>query len=504
MTAWRSFKAWLSGLLMAPGLLFASAQIPVSQEYPVENSMSALSRFPWVQTCVMLIAGDLAGRPLVATRTPKRGEEAQEVDDPALDLLEKPNAAVSGHLFRKQLWVDFLLSGNCYIWRPEGLASIAIYRLHPGCVRPIPGPMGMVAGYEYRDAQTGQVQTLPPEQVIHIRDVSWQDDTQSLLGESPIRALHDDLLTEMGARQTAKEVARKGRPDMLFSTEQALGKDGAKEIVKRWQESMVDRNGAFVIGQGVKATQLSWTPQELDFSEQRHDLRDTTLAVFGVPPSRAGVPGANYATARQEEKTYWERNKGRVRVFDDAFSLLAQPGVRIGHDFSDIEALQVGYEARQARVMNWVALGMDPNEAATYEGFEGLPRMERAAPVSETDEDGDASGPDVEPGVTDDEPNEPADKAIRAAVWLHLRTAEGIYGSLPEGVDTTLVVCSLTEGLFRGLDEAGLQPQSARAWAEDIAATTDEAARMGLAGAYTDARAQRLVQRITGSLRRAA
>lgn len=504
MTVWRGITNWLAGLMTGSALLFASVASPVSPDYPVENSMSALSRFPWISTCVGVLSSDLAGRPIVATRTPKRGGETVEVDDPALDLLDAPNAATTGYLFRKQLWVDYLLSGNAYVWRPEGQGSVAIYRLHPALVRPLPGPMGMVAAYEYTDGQTGQMQMLPPEQVLHIRDVSWQDDAQSLLGESPIRCLHDDLLTEMGARTTSREAASKGRPDMMFSTEQPLGDKGADPIVKRWEEAMKKRHSAFVTGQGMKAQQLSWSPKELDFTEQRRELRDTTLAVYGVPPSRAGIPGANYATSRQEEKTYWERNKGRVRVFNDAFSRLAQPGVRLVHDFSDVEALQVGYEARQVRVMNWVAMGWDPEEAAAFEGFEGLPRIKPKAPAvpapgAEKDPAKPAPG-----GAAEDEPDEPADKAIRAAVWMHLRVAEATYAALTEGMDTRLLVHSMTEQLFRAFDEAGLSPLDARTHAEDIAATTDEAARMALPGAFAQGRAARLTERITTSLRRAA
>lgn len=496
-TLWASVRRFFSAPGAAVGAFLLSSAHAVSPHYPSLTAMSTLAKFPWIWTCVHCIATDLAGRPLKAVRIVD-GQEVP-VEDRGRDLLEAPNVSTSGHLFRKQLWVDLLLAGNAYLWRPgsiDGGPAVAVYRLHPAACKPVPGPLGMVFAFEWTDEQ-GQMRTLPASEVVHIRDVSWSDDLTSVLGESPVRCLHEDLLIEMGAKRTARENAARGRPDILFSTPEQLNDKGLKPIKLAWQEAMEKREGAFVVGQGITATLLSWSPKELEFQAQSQALRDTTLAVFGVPPTRAGVQGANYATARQEEKAYWERLMGRSRIMDDALSRLAAPGVRIVHDFSTVEALQASNMDRLLQMQAWIAAGVKPADAARYVGFVGVP----FPPELESGQGGKPIA-----GGGDDEPAEPADKAlrIRVAVQLTLRTSEAVYAGVGEGIDTTLLCRMATEQLFTRLSEAGLQPQSARMWAEELCGIVDEAHRMGLPDAFSEQRAHRMAERVAASLREAA
>lgn len=494
---WSSIRRFF----LAPGagvaaLLLAGAHA-VSPGYPPLTAMSTMARFPWIWTCVHCIASDLAGRPLRAFRI-LNGEEVP-VNDPVLELLASPNMSSTGYLLRKQLWVDQLLAGNAYIWRPmpmDGVStiSVAIYRLHPASVRPVPGPLGMVFAFEHTD-ERGCTKTLPASEVVHIRDVSWADDLTSCLGESAVRCLHDDLMIEMGAKRTARENAARGRPDILFSTDEQVNEHGLKPIKKAWQESTENRDGAFVVGHGIKATLLSWSPKELEFRQQSQDLRDTILAVFGVPPTRAGVQGANYATARQEEKSYWERLIGRARIFDDAFSLLAAPGVRVAHDFSTVEALQSGKMDQILQMQALVDLGWTAEAAAEIVGLRGLPPRT-----------GEGKGKPIAGNGGNDEPAEPSDKAIRirAAVALTVRSAEHLYEGIGPDIDTTLLCRTQAEHLFTRLEEAGIEPAAARHWAEDIAGTLDEAHRCGLPDAFSEARAHRMAARVANSLQRRA
>jgi HK97 family phage portal protein len=497
MGIWQTLTSMVQRFFGSPGavvgaLLLAGAHA-VSPQYPSLNAMSTMARFPWVWTCVHCIASDLAARPLKAFRV-VNGEEVP-VDDPILELLAAPNMSSSGYLLRKQLWVDQLLTGNAYLWRP--VEGVAVYRLHPASTKPIPGPLGMVFGFEWTD-EAGTVRTLPAAEVVHIRDVSWSDDATSVLGESAIRCLHDDLMIEIGAKKTARENSARGRPDILFSTAEQLGDKGLKPIKAAWQEAMEKRDGAFVVDKAVTATLLSWSPKELEFLQQSAVLRDTILAVFGVPPTRAGVQGANYAVARQEEKAYWERIIGRARIFDDAFTALAAPGVRVAHDFASVEALQVSTMDRILQMQAWIAAGVPAPDAARYVGFVGVPFPAEL--------EAGAGGKPAAGTGGDDEPAEPADKAmaIRSAVWLTLRSAEAAYAGVGEGVDTALLCRSQTEQLFTRLNEAGLEAVAARTWAEELCGIVDEAHRMGLPDAFSEQRAYRMADRVASSLRRAA
>lgn len=466
----RAIVDWVRRAVSPQGLLIASGSSTPPAYEPL-NAMSTFARFPWIWVAVQAIATDMSGLAIVAvkTRATNRKRKGRELtDDPALDLLENPNAGTTGFLLVKQLWVDFLLDGNAYLWRPADNPQV-LYRLHPADVRVVPGPMGLALAFEWSDPAAKSKRVLPAAEVIHIRDVSWNNDASAAYGESVIRCLHDDLTTELQGKVTAKAQAAKGRPDVLFSVKALAGGGNSKpeEIVRRWETALASRHGAFVVGGEVEATPLSWTPREFDFLDRSDRLRDTTLALFGVPPTRAGLVTASYGGSRQEMRVYWEGLIARGRVFEAALSRLASPGVRLEFDYSAVEALQVSYTERLMRVSTWVGLGASPLAAAEYEQFDD-------APVGETVADFHSPRP------IDRQPEEPQDKQIASVLAEHFRAAASAYAGLDDGVDRALFVRWQTERLFVDLDRCGVPPVAARWWAEELAVVVDERHRMGL------------------------
>lgn len=505
---WAFVQSWVEriALLGAVTLALGGPGVGVSPDYPVANSMSTMATFPWVWTCVRAVAGDAAGLPLVAVRRDARGRR-QLVDDPMLRLLERPSLGVTGHLLRKQLLVDYLLTGNAYVWRAS---EVELIRLHPEDVRPVPMGRGLgqaIGAYDVWDGERHV--TLPASQVLHIRDVSWASGTQALLGEAAIRCLHDDLTMERGAKRLAAHQASKGRPEVLLSTDGQLGKEGADELVARWEKATKALHGAFAAGRGVKATPLGWSPKEFEFAARSEVVRDVILAVFEVPPARAGLSSANYGTQKQQMRTYWESIVRRVAAFDQAWSLWAAPGVSIETDFTSVEALQVSYTERQQRILTWCALGASPAESAAYEGFDESPVSRITTPIANVQPSAGASKKPEEPQ---------GDKGLPLAVVLgsYLHVSRGGYALIAEqaasGIDTSLLVRLEAERLYAVL-ELHLERSDARWWADEIAASTAEAARMALADgievdaeleAFSPGRAVRLAERIRARAKREA
>jgi HK97 family phage portal protein len=472
----------------------------VSPAYPIANSMSTMACFPWVWTCVRAVAGDTAGLPQVAVRRGLRGERTI-VNDPILVLLEHPSTGVTGHLFRKQLFADYLLTGNAYVWRAS---QVELLRLHPENVQPIPMGKGLgqaVGAFKVWDGEKHVI--LPASEVLHIRDISWASGVQSLLGESAIRCLHDDLTMELGAKKLAATQAAKGRPDGN------LGEDGAKALVNRWEQATKAMHGAFATGRGVKATPLGWSPKEFEFAERSAVVRDVILAVFEVPPARAGLSSANYGTQKQQMRTYWESVQRRTAAFDEAFSMWALPGTRIETDFTNVESLQVAYTERQQRILTWVALGASPSEAAAYEGFD-------ESPVSHINE---APASAMQPGqVRPTKPEEPqGDKAQHLApvVAAYLHTSRAGFALIAEeaasGADVRLLTRLESERLFAVL-ELHTTREIARWFADELAGSLVESARIALADgtpddeveAFSTARALHIASRIAAASRVAA
>jgi phage portal protein BeeE len=498
---WASITEWVQRQLSPQQVLFASGGA-VTPQYDQISAMSTMARFPWIWTAAQAKTSDLAGLPLIAFERSgtTRRQSRVLVDDPVLELLRNPNAGTTGWLFLKQSLLDYEITRNAYWYRPT---PTSIFRLHPACTRAIPGDWGIPLGYEYRSTRTGQTQILQASQVTHIRDVSWADDATEIYGESPIRCLHDDLVTDLGARDTNAKVAAKGRPDVLFSVKgmTGMGEKKTDDLIRRWERAIAERHGAFVVGGEVTASLLSWTPKDINDLPRAQSLRDMTLAVFGVPPTRAGLTTANYGASRQEMRSYWENLISQARAFESAISTLARTGVQIEFDFSAVEALQASYTERLMRVATWVGMGASPRAAAEYELFDG-------APVPEEPQVDSFHSPrpiDRQPAEAGADRQPPA-KAIESALVAQLELARSAYEAVDgDEVDTAVLTRWQTERLFAGLERAGVLGAEARVWAEEIAGVTDEMVRMGhRERAFTPERAVKLAERIAAITTREA
>jgi HK97 family phage portal protein len=461
---------WLTRAGTGGAWLLGSGE-DVGQTYHPEWSLSTLARFPWVWTCVRAVSDDAGQLPLIAVEIQPDGTRRQ-VQDPALLLLERPSTGITGSHLRRQLWVDYLLTGNAYAWRPSPLELI---RLHPARMAARTAGIGhQIVEYHYRD-DDGTLHTIPPAAILHIRDVSWETGPASALGESAIRCLHDDLTMELGVKRLAAKQAQRGRPDVIFTSDKGIDPKDQEQLDKRWEAAAKNGRLAFTVGRDLKVQQLSWSPREFEFASRSEQIRDTVLAVFGVPPARAGLASANYGTQKQQMRTYWETVRARARAFDDAFSTLAQPGVRIEHDFTDVEALQISFTEAQQRVVTWAALGADPNEAAAYEGFVAAPAMDpdHAAGVKPS------NGPSKKPEEPQGDKIQPVADYLRASVERYRAIAQ----ALEEGADVAILRQWEVERAIGALESVA-DPDTARQYAERIVGATIEAVRLAVRDGY--------------------
>jgi HK97 family phage portal protein len=362
------------------GADYAAAQ-PASPQYPKGDALSAYAAFPWVYACMDAIASDLAGLPLVVIRG--KGEDAERIDNhPVLELLQNPSTRVSANLFRKQLVTDYVLTGDAYAVIAGDSVPMALLRMVPQRVMVKPWADGQPSQYVY-DSGTGE-RVYQWEEVLHIRSPSWEDDPSNLFGTGSIRPLDHDLRTELSALKSAEETAKTGRPSGIISPSED-GDRWSAEQVKRiregYQKQLGGQSGVLILGGAARFDSLSMTPRDLEFTQQRQLTRESTLAVFGVPPTRVGLPSANYATAREQSRIYWQSLQARASFIDVEFTRLAKSfgagdDVRVEHDFGAVEALQETRNERVARVRQWWDMGLSLADAAAYEGFEDLPESE--------------------------------------------------------------------------------------------------------------------------------
>lgn len=407
-----------------------ASDTPTSQSYPTKNSMSAMAAFPWVRACVLAKADDLSG---LKVRVMRNGEAVE--NHPLSAILIQPASRTTWREWCRQAVVDYELSGNHYSLIAGG---VSLLRMHPNKTNPVPQPDGQVQGYRYE----ANGKTYAWEDVLHVRNASWSDGIESIGGEGSIRALHADLTAELAAKTMAAETAKRGRLEGVFTpkdSETAWGPERISKFKKAISAWAKEASGYLILGGAAEFQIVSATPRDMEFSAQRGDTRDATLATFSVPPARLSLPTANFSTQQQQMRTYWESLRGGpASALADALTWLArrlgQPGDAVAFDFSEIEALQEGATERLTRVNIHIANGIDPVVAYQMEGIEvpegGFITFEPAVPAPEPAArslpSNEMQRMDIWRGFLN-AVHAPSENAIRIATMRYLRDAAKRY-----------------------------------------------------------------------------
>ena len=378
---WQRFRRWVTRVFTAqPEKLDAGADwgtgVATGPAYPAVNSMSSAAGMAWVYACIQARSEDMASLPLKVTI----GGRVATDKHPVLELLKRPNSWTTEEQFRRQLYTDRGLSGNGFILQLySGSRIVSLVRLHPERVTIIPGSFGGAQAYEYRGG--GDPQQFPASAVLHVRGPSWEDDPRGMWGLGRIQPLHNDLTAELAATKLAAKAASMGRPDVVLAPAHS-GDTWTDAVIAKirlqWEKLFSKQSGGVVVlGGGVDLKTLSWSPRDMGHEQMELANRAKTLAVFSVPPVRVSLETANFATAKEQSRVYWQSLQAEARLVDATLTELARrlgyKDVEVWHDFSHIDVLQEGQTARLERVKMWVELGATPRQAAAYEGFEDAP-----------------------------------------------------------------------------------------------------------------------------------
>ena len=355
-----------------------AAPYGVRQQFSAEDSMSAYAGHAYTHACATRASQDLAALPLIVING--RGSNAERIEEHAFyDLMDQPNSQTDGFLFREQLMIDLMLSGNCYILIVGPLNNpSSLFRLHPDSVEVVTNQKAGLEGYKYTDG--GVSVQYPIERILHTRNASWATGASGeLYGTGAIESLAREINADINAQKLASDTSAQGRPDILLSPKDDAdiwGRERRREILDSYR-NMSSRGGAMVLSGQVDVKPLNLSPREMEFQASREMARENISAVMGVPSTVLGLPDANYATARQATLTYWQVQSKRGRKMELLFTRIAKmfdDRFRVRLDYSEVEALQDLKTAKLARVEKHILIGgMDPSDAYAYEGLDDAP-----------------------------------------------------------------------------------------------------------------------------------
>jgi HK97 family phage portal protein len=257
-----------------------------------------------VYGCVNRLATDLARCTPYLYRRDSKGIEERENDQPLYELLERPNRQQGWFEFAWQMWVGYLLRGNCYspIRRDNRGDPVELIPVNPDAAMVLEASDGSVFVNMNRIGlwQIAMLRdfpiAIPSEDVFHLRGLTFN----SLVGVSTIGLARDAIGLSMALEQQANRwIANGARPSTWLKTGKQLSLEAAKRLKSQFDDlhaGYQNTGKTVVLEDGIEPVPLQLTSVDLQFIAQRQWQPEDVCRFFGVPPHKIGL----YADKRSD------------------------------------------------------------------------------------------------------------------------------------------------------------------------------------------------------------
>lgn len=242
----------------------------------------------------------------------------------------RPNPFQSIQEFRTNIFTDFLLEGNVFIYYDGAF----FYHLPASAVVIEPDPKTFIKGYTYNSTTF-----FKPEEIIHFKDLSC---TSIYRGTSRLQAAQRNIDILYKMQDFQQNFFDNGAiPGFALGTENTLSQVAKEKTIANWMKNYSVKNGArkpIIIDSGLKPMQLfntSFKEMDFDVSIDRHNVM--ILETIGVPPVL--LDGGNQANISPNLRLFYlETVLPIVRKFESAIEHFS--GYNIEAITSTISALQ--------------------------------------------------------------------------------------------------------------------------------------------------------------------
>jgi len=192
-------------------------------------------------------------------------------------LNHKPNPFQDIQTFRCQIFMDFVLEGNIFLyWDGANL-----YHLPAANMQVIPDVNTYVAKYTYNS-----VTDYKPSEIIHIQDPGI---TSMYRGTSRLASCARSVNTLNKMREFQDSFFANGAvPGLVLETENTLSSAAKERTIAQWSQKYNAKNGArrpMIIDSGLKVKAIyDVNFKELDFDVAMTSYEVKILKAIGVPP----------------------------------------------------------------------------------------------------------------------------------------------------------------------------------------------------------------------------
>lgn len=328
---------------------------------------------PWVFTVIDKVSVSVARLGIqVWDNSPDNGKVLDSTSAYA-KVIKDPCPTMSAYAFWHWIASTYELYGEAYLLKSRDKTGkvVGLYPMHPtrtAVKRDQDGNEVFV--FQVGVASAG-ILTAPAEDVIPFR--RYNPDT-TMRGLSRLEPLRSTLMNEDGARTAAASWWRNmGRPSMILSTDKILSQDGRTRLKASWdsaQSGAGRAGGAAVLEDGVKATPIQLSAEELQYIESRKLNREEVCATFDVPPPVVHIlDNATFSNITEQMRSmYRDTMMPRLEDLESILDHYLRPEFdgtgKLEAKFATADVLRGDFETRAAAVVPMVANGiMQPNEA---------------------------------------------------------------------------------------------------------------------------------------------
>lgn len=188
-----------------------------------------------------------------------------------------PNPYQSAQEFRNNIFTDFLLEGNIFIYWD----GVHLYHLPASRVQIETDPVTFVAAYRYNTTIV-----FKPNEVIHIKDLS---STSIYRGTSRLASADRNMKILYKMQQFQEQFFENGAvTGLILTSENTLSQVAKDKTVAGWMQKYSPKNGArkpMILDSGLKPVLgLSDSFKEMDFDTSIKTHNAKILMSLGVPP----------------------------------------------------------------------------------------------------------------------------------------------------------------------------------------------------------------------------
>jgi HK97 family phage portal protein len=242
----------------------------------------------------------------------------------------RPNPFQSTQEFRYNIFTDFLLEGNVFIYYDGAF----LYHLPANAVQIHPDEKTFISGYTYNG-----LTKFTPNEIAHFKDVSG---TSIYRGTSRLDAAERNMRILYKMQDFQETFFDNGAiPGFALGTENTLSQVSKDKTIANWMAKYNPKNGArkpIIIDSGLKPMQLFTTSfKEMDFDISLSALNVKILETIGVPPVL--LDGGNQANISPNLRLFYlETILPIIRKYVSAMEFLS--GYDIEAITSSVSALQ--------------------------------------------------------------------------------------------------------------------------------------------------------------------